>query len=132
MSFWAICLTAIAALVAVFAYVEWSQRRHLRWPSDKECVEIMRQDGVDLSQPRMLEFWLDFPSRDLASKAIPEATAQGFEASVSGGGPGSPQPLLVVRKQLIPATVELAQVRERLTPLARKYGGSYRGCFPRG
>ena len=131
MSAFAIVAVTIVALVAALAYINWTQRRSLRWPSDDDCLRIMQQEGVDLSRPHMLEFWLNFPSREAASSASPEAVAAGFEARVFGGGPGSPTPGLVATKLLLPTKAELSAVRTRLTELAGKYGGNYMGCFPR-
>jgi len=119
------------ALIAILVYIGWRQRRSLRWPSDAECLEIMRQEGIDLSRPRTLEFWLNFPSREAALGAQPAAVAAGFEASVAGGGPGSPQPALIARKLLLPTKAELSAVRATLVEVARKHGGTYVGCFPR-
>ena len=99
-------------------------------PSRYCCLEIMRQEGIDLSKPRRLEFYLLFPSREVAASAVPAVVAEGYEAQVCGG-PGSPQPSIVARKVLLPTKAELLAVRKQLVTLSRKYGGTYQGCFPR-
>jgi hypothetical protein len=125
-----VVVVVVLAFVLVFAYLEWASRRRLRWPSDSECLEIMRQEGTDLSKPRMLEFHLLFPSREVAVNAAPAVVAEGYEAQVCGG-PGSPQPSIVAKKVLLPTMAELLTVRKQLVALSRKYGGTYQGCFPR-
>jgi len=123
-------VAVVLAFVFVLAYLEWVSRRSLRWPGDSECLEIMRQEGADLSKPRMLEFHLLFPSREVAVDAAPAFVAAGYEEQVCGG-PGSPQPSIVARKVLLPTKAELLTVRKELVALSRKYGGTYQGCFPR-
>src|SRR5690349_9494994 len=120
-----VLIVLAVAVIAILVYIGWSQHRSLRWPSDAECLEIMRQEGIDLSSPRMLEFWLNFPSREAALGAQPAAVAAGFEANVAGGGPGSAQPSLIVRKLLLPTKAELSAVRATLVEVARQHGGTY-------
>jgi hypothetical protein len=120
----------VVALVLVLAYIEWASRRHLRWPSDAECIDIMRQGGADLSKARTLEFHLHFPSRQVAIDAERAVVAAGYEAQVCAG-PGAPHNLLVARKSIMPTKAELLVVRKQLVALSRKYGGTYQGCSPR-
>jgi hypothetical protein len=126
-----VIVAVVLVSVLVLGYLEWASRRNLGWPSDAECIEIMRQEGVDLSKPRTLEFHLLFPSRQVAVDAEPTVIAAGFEAQVFGGGPGAASSGIVARRLLLPTKVELLTVRRQLTPVARKYGGTYQGCYPR-
>jgi hypothetical protein len=126
-----VVVAVVLALVLTLGYLEWASRRNMRWPSDAECIEIMRQEGVDLTKPRVLEFYLLFPSRQVAVDAEPSVIAAGYEARVCGGGPGAASASIVARRLLVPTKAELLAVRGQLVPLSRKYGGTYQGCYPR-
>jgi hypothetical protein len=124
-------MTVGLAVLAAVALLAWTQHRALRWPSDAECAEILRQEGVDPSKPRMIDFHVHFPSREMALRAERAIQDLGFEVHV-GGGPGSPRAILCARKMLLPTKAALRAVRRELGPLSRTFGGSYQGCLPRG
>lgn len=130
MSVTSIVVVSLVAMAAL-AWLAWRQRRSLRWPGDAECLEIMRQEGVDLSKPRRIEFHLHFPSREAALEAERAVAAAGFASQV-GGGPGLPDAILCASKVLMPNKAEFRNVRKQLGAVARQHGGSYKGCFPRG
>ena len=118
-------------LMAALAWLAWRQRRSLRWPGDAECLEIMRQEGVDLSKPRRIEFHLHFPTPQAALEAARAVEAEGFASQV-GAGPGLPDAILCASKILMPNKAEFRAVRKQLGAVARNHGGTYMGCFPRG
>jgi len=126
-----VIVSAVLVSAIALACLAWMQRRGLNWPSDAECLEIMRQEGIDMSKPRSLEFHLLFPSRQVAVDAEHAVVGAGYEAQVFGGGPGAASSGIVARKVLVPTKAELLAVRRQLAPLSRKYGGTYQGCFPR-
>jgi len=124
-----VLVTGIA--IAALAWLAWMQRRGARWPSDAECIAILRQAGVDLTKPRKLDFHLHFATRVIALEAERTAREAGFATRV-GGGPGLPDAILCASRTLVPSVGELRAVRKQLEAVARRHGGRYEGCLPRG
>jgi hypothetical protein len=128
MSLIAVVSVAVALAIAV-AYLAWTQRRSLRWPSDAELLEGMRREGVDLSKPHTIEFHLHFPSRQAALDAERAVVTEGYEARVSAGE-GLRVAILCAKRSLVPNKSELRAISAQLVALAGQYGGTYEGWFP--
>lgn len=120
-----IAALALPAVLAALGFVVAARRRNRR-PSDRDVLERLRQGGSDLSQPHLVEFFLHFPTRDVALRVADVAAAEGFEASV-GPGAGSKYQIVLATREMVPALSELAGMGERFARLAAAEGGTYEG-----
>ena len=128
MSMLVVVVVVVAMLAVAVAYLARVQRNSTRWPSDAEGLAELRRNGIDLSKPRAFEFYLHFPSREIALKAERVIADEGYEVQVSAG-PGLPVAILCATKSLVPREEELRAVRAQLVALSHKFGGSYEGWF---
>jgi len=120
-----IALLALLAVLAVIGFALVSQRRPRR-PGDRDVLQRLRQDGSDLSQPHSVEFFLHFPTREVALRIADVVSADGFKASIGPGG-GSTYHILLAAKEMVPVASEIAVIGMRFAGLAAAEGGTYEG-----
>ena len=93
---------------------------------DKKALEIIRQQNIDISDKRIVYFYLYFPTLENAKLAESELNQLEFtvQNSLSAGGN---EWLCLAEKELIPDSKILGSLRRKLGNIAQKYNGMYDG-----
>lgn len=92
--------------------------------TDQAVVDNLRRVGVDLEQPREIEFFLYFPTEVAALQAASELVDRGFETRVSPPL-GDEKWLCLAPIQMMPDVAALMRLREQFNSLADLLGGEY-------
>jgi hypothetical protein len=82
--------------------------------------------GSDLSKPHPIEFFLYFPTREAADRALPKVLENELTAEVKKAETDE-EWLILATKNMIPKEVDLANLGSRLTAIASAEGGKYDG-----
>jgi hypothetical protein len=93
---------------------------------DQQVLDQLRAAGSDLSKPHLMEFYLYFPTEELASKVADEIEADGYKVEVKRAPRGSSWMCYVTRR-MVPKRAEIAAMGKRFRDLAERYGGEYDG-----
>ena len=125
---------AIAAvLVAWFLLRRWLRRPRTRSAqygeaeADRAVLEQLRRDGVDLTRPRTIEFFLYFPSREAAESAGHALREDGFTIGEAGERSEEQKWLVLATRTMAPELAALTEARRVLDVVAGRYGGEYDG-----
>ena len=86
----------------------------------------MEKAGSNLSKPHDIEFFLYFPTEELANQAAEEVKKEGCSVKVELGADESAW-LCFATKRMIPKHAELMRLRKRFNDIAFKYQGEYDG-----
>jgi regulator of RNase E activity RraB len=93
---------------------------------DQQVLDQLKMAGSDLSKPHNVEFFLYFPSENVAQRAADAIRAEVHAVRVRRGGDTSAW-LCFASKQMVPRPEELVRLRNRFNEVARKYDGEYDG-----
>ena len=91
---------------------------------DTEAIEALQSQGVDLSEPQLVEFMFSFQLAQQARQFGSSLASEGFRSTVERG---DDDVLLLARKRLVLSTEGIAALRERFETLAKSAGGRYEG-----
>jgi hypothetical protein len=92
---------------------------------DAATLRALEKVGADLTKPRELEFFLYFPSEQSARSAASQMEAD-FVVEVSPPAEGSIW-LVLAKNTLVPKREVIAEIGNRFSALASRYGGKYDG-----
>ena len=114
------------ALAAALAWT-WGPV-HAAEPSEEDTavIESLQSQGVDLTQPRLVEFLFSFQSVRPARQVGKTLAAEGFQNSIDPGG-GGKDVLLLARKHVVLTPADITALRARFEALAKSAGGQYEG-----
>lgn len=93
---------------------------------DQQVLDQLKDAGSNLNKPHPIEFFLYFPTEELANRAASEVKGEGFNVKVELGADNSSW-LCLATKQMIPENVELVRLRKRFDEIAQKFQGEYDG-----
>jgi hypothetical protein len=93
---------------------------------DLAVIEALQDQGVDLTQPQLVEFLVSFQSVQPARTVGKTLAAEGFKSAIDTGG-GGRDVLLLARKQVVLNAADMGALRVRLESLAKSAGGQYEG-----
>jgi hypothetical protein len=93
---------------------------------DTAVIESLQGQGVDLSEPLLVEFMFSFPGVQQARRVGKALAAEGFKSTVDAGGAGQ-DTLLLARKQVVIDAQTMGELRVRFEALARSGQGQYEG-----
>jgi hypothetical protein len=93
---------------------------------DTAVIESLQGQGVDLSQPQLVEFMFSFATVQHARRVGKRLAADGFRSTVEAGRAGQ-DTLLLARKQVVIDAQTLGDLRTRFEALARTSQGQYEG-----
>jgi hypothetical protein len=93
---------------------------------DTAVIESLQGQGVDLSQPQLVEFMFSFATVQHARRVGKTLAADGFRSTVEAGRAGQ-DTLLLARKQVVIDAQTLGDLRTRFEALARTSQGQYEG-----
>ncbi len=94
--------------------------------TDQQILDQLRAAGSDLSKPHPMEFYLYFPTEDVAARVADEIEADGYRVEVKRA-PRGPAWMCYVTRRMTPKKSEIAAMGRRFRELAEKYGGEYDG-----
>jgi hypothetical protein len=94
--------------------------------ADQQVLDQLREAGSDLSKPHPLEFYLYFPTEELAHRAAEKIADDGYSVEVKRAAQRSDW-LCYVTKRMAPKRAEIAAIGKRFRSLAREFGGEYDG-----
>ena len=94
--------------------------------ADRATLAALRQAGADLTKPTEVNFYLYFPSREVAERAadtarVPELVATVEQAAVRD------QWLLLLSGTIVPTEPAIRAASTRLAAVAAHFGGEYDG-----
>jgi hypothetical protein len=118
--------TRMAALCAALILAAASSPGRTEEPSaeDSDAIEALRSQGIDLSEPQVVEFMFSFQGAQDARRFGKTLASEGFRSKVESGG----QDVLVLARKRVPLTVEdIAALRAHFQALAKAAGGQYEG-----
>jgi hypothetical protein len=118
------CALALAAALASTACAAVADEPSAE---DKAAIESLQSQGVDMSEPQLVEFLFSFRAASPARQVGKTLATEGFESKVEPAGAGSKEVLLLARKRLVLNAQEMAALRARFEDLARSAGGQYEG-----
>lgn len=95
-------------------------------PEDAVIIETLQSQGVDLTQPHLVEFLFSFTTAQPARTLGKTLAGEGFKSQVETVGAGQ-DVLLLARKRVVLSAEAMAALRERFETLARSTGGQYEG-----
>jgi hypothetical protein len=118
----------LALFAALALALSWRPLAHAAEPSaeDLAVIESLQSQGVNLSQPQLVEFMFSFASVQHARRAGKALTADGFKSSVEPGRAGQ-DALLLARKRVLIDAQSMGELRGRFEELARGGQGRYEG-----
>jgi regulator of ribonuclease activity B len=93
---------------------------------DQNVLNQLRAAGSDLSKPHDMEFYLRFPTQELANEVADEIEAEGFTVEVKRVAEDKGW-LCYVTKKMVPEGPKITVIGERFSTLAREYEGEYDG-----
>src|SRR5438067_5192238 len=91
---------------------------------DQQVLDQLKKAGSDLSKPHNIEFFLYFPTEDLANQAGKDIGAEVDDVKVRLGA-DKKNWLCLATKRMIPKHDELIRLRKRFNEIAHKYNGEY-------
>jgi hypothetical protein len=94
--------------------------------SDLLVLQQLRKAGSDLSKPHRIEFFLYFPTQQIAEQASLQLRATGFNVDVQPGAT-SKDWLCFATKEMQPDLASLQKIRADFQVLAASLGGEYDG-----
>ena len=89
---------------------------------NQQVLESMREDGVDLTRPRDIDFHLSMPSNDAGMEVARAVNALGFQTKLSKDEATSTWTVECTRK-MVPYEPEITKTERILDELAKPYGG---------
>jgi regulator of RNase E activity RraB len=93
---------------------------------DQQVLDQLSAAGSNLERPHPIEFFLYFPTEELANRAASEIKAEGFNVKVELGADKSSW-LCLATRQMTPRYEDLTRIRKRFDEIARKFQGEYDG-----
>ena len=96
------------------------------FPSDAsgDALRRMRQNGDDLTKPRMIEFTVAFPSQPAADAFARQLRVLGYVVSVEESGTILDLPWdAIVPRNMVPSYAEITDFEDKLAELAQPFGG---------
>ena len=93
---------------------------------DIAVIEALQSQGVDLSQPQLVEFLFSFQAVQPARSVGRTLASEGFRSTVEAGGNGK-DVLLLARKRVVLSLQDIGALRVRFESLAKSAGGQYEG-----
>jgi regulator of RNase E activity RraB len=93
---------------------------------DGSVLAQLRKSGSDLSKPHTVEFFLYFPTQEVADKAGSSIREAGFNVEVSKAAQGDTW-LCFATKNMVPDLGELQKIRQKFVALAESHNGEYDG-----
>lgn len=109
---------ALAALVALGC---------ARKDADERVLDRLRTEGMDLTKPRTVEFFLYFGKEEDARKAADQIKALGFQIDIQKPAGSAPNWLCHASKSMVPDLASLRQIRLQFDPIATSQSGVYDG-----
>jgi len=119
-------LVLLIALVGGALTIWLRGRSQPRVDGDLAVIQQLANAGSDLSKPHPIEFFLYFPSEQLAQSAAAQVRQAGFQAKVELGAEKKNW-LCLATKSLVPAHAALVAIRAQFEELASNLGGEYDG-----
>ena len=102
-------------------------RKHRATPADDQrVIEQMESLGWNMTEPRLIDNFLYFRSRDLADQALAACTQAGYEASV-GPAPDGRSWSVIARVRRVVTLEAITAQRNELTGIAEQFRGEYDG-----
>jgi hypothetical protein len=117
-------VAALAGLLSCSQNQREAEKKELS--PDQQVLDQLRGAGSNLEKPHPVEFFLYFPTEELADRAAGEIKAEGFDIKVELGADKSSW-LCQATKQMIPRYEDLTRIRKRFDEIARKFQGEYDG-----
>ncbi len=93
---------------------------------DQNVLNQLRAAGSDLSKPHQMEFYLRFPTQELANEVADEIEAEGFTVEVKRVAQEKGW-LCYATKKMVPEGPKITVIGERFSTLARENQGVYDG-----
>jgi regulator of RNase E activity RraB len=93
---------------------------------DQQVLDQLKKAGADLSKPHNIEFFLYFPTEDLANQAAKDVKGEGCDVKVQLGA-DKKNWLCFATKRMVPDHDELVRLRKRFNEIAHKRNGEYDG-----
>lgn len=93
---------------------------------DDAVLETMKRVGADLKKPHKIEFFLYFPTEELAGRAAAQVEEHGFEAEVQPAAQGTSW-LCFATKEMVPDHRTLSAIRTRFERITKSLRGEYDG-----
>ncbi len=124
-----VCVAILIVAAAVALYSVSLRRRNFQVnidQRDQQVLEVLAEQGSDLTKAHPIDFYLYFPERHRADDAARLLTTEGFEAVVRPGAQGSDW-LCLVSASVVPTAENITAMRTRFETLARQGGGEYDG-----
>ncbi len=90
-------------------------------------LDQLRAAGSDLSRPHPMEFYLFFPTEELAHRVAERIADNGFRVEVKKTPQGRPAWMCYVTKSMVPRHAEIAAIGKRFSAIAQEFGGEYDG-----
>ncbi len=124
-SSWFILLAALILIVILYAVMRY-RRSGESAGGDALVLAQLKESGADLSKPHAIEFFLAFPSEQVAREAAGQIQSKGFDAKVERAGDG-PAWLCLATKSMVPDLETLRGIRSDFDRIAQSLGGEYDG-----
>lgn len=93
---------------------------------DQKVITELQKAGSNLNKPHKIEFFLYFPSKEIAQKNADTIKEEGFDVEVKAAAAGSDW-LCLATKKMVPSHSELLSIRQQFTKLANDFHGEYDG-----
>lgn len=100
---------------------------------DEALLNLLQRSNANLSKPRLVHFYLYFPSQQKAEAAKTELSESSFgndasfEVDISEPLEGSQEWLCLATREVFPNASSLKSIRKKLEILAHKFDGIYDG-----
>lgn len=116
---------SLFAILALFAGCSMTKTSSQTDP-DQQVIDQLEAAGSDLNRPHKVEFFLYFPSEDIAKSAAEDLKDEDltFEIRTAAMGPGW---LCLGTKEMVPKHSELVRLRRIFEALAKRLNGEYDG-----
>lgn len=101
-------------------------RPKLKPDLDQAVLLQLRKAGSDLAKPHHIDFFLYFPTQDVADKAALTIRHVGFEVKVQKAARGDLW-LCLAKKTMVPELPDLQKIRRDFVSLAASMNGEYDG-----
>jgi regulator of RNase E activity RraB len=93
---------------------------------DESVLIQLKKAGSNLSKPYHIEFFLYFPTQEIAEQAAPKIRASGFTVEVKQAAQGTDW-LCFATKTMVPDLSALQKIRQDFDALAASLNGVYDG-----
>ena len=119
---------AVAFASALALGLAWTHGVRAADPSaeDTAVIEALQDQGVDLSQPQLVEFLFLFQAVQPARSVGKTLAGEGFRSTLEPRGNGM-DVLLLARKRVVLSLQDIGALRARFEALAKSAGGQYEG-----